>query len=211
MKERPILMNGEMVRALLDGRKTQTRRVVKPTKDRNGSGCELAPCEIAGEINNGDYHLCPYGQPGDRLWVREAWTAGYYHNADADDGPQVSVIYRADSADMTHAAPSYELAEEWERSYSEDGPDDPRWRPSIHMPRWASRIMLEIVSARVERLQEISKADALAEGITHRTMNCPRHEYFQLWNDINGDMAHEANPWVWVVEFKRVESGSAAA
>ncbi|AXF75172.1 hypothetical protein AV903_02100 [Erwinia tracheiphila] len=79
------------------------------------------------------------------------------------------------------------------------------WTPSIHIPRWASRITLEITGVRVERLQDISASDALTEGVTHRTMNCPRHEYFQIWNSIYGDMAHEANPWVWVIEFKCME------
>lgn len=234
MKERPILFSGEMVRALLEGRKTQTRRVVKPTKDRNGSGCELAPCEIAGEINNGDYHLCPYGQPGDRLWVRENFLQ--LMHGPVTDG---EIKYRAD----LHP--------------SETGsqPNDGWWwksRPSIHMPRWASRILLEIISARVERLQEISEADAKAEGAFftdygrqcfHKgaprdAVKCPapddhhpqregwsmastesheqclssaRMAFANLWEKINGPDSWDANPWVWVVEFKWVESGSAAA
>lgn len=230
MKERPILFAGDMVRAILDGRKTQTRRAVKskrgcPIDFIGGVGMENDPTCWGFEDGDGEWWAlqgneqcrqipCPYGQPGDRLWVRETWTPGYFHNADADDGPQVSIIYRADSADMTLAAPSYELAEEWERSYAEDGPDDPRWRPSIHMPRWASRILLEIVSVRVERLQGISESDAWNEGVQEwmgkstpwkgELAPVSVHGFASLWEHISGSGSWAANPWVWVVEFKRV-------
>ena len=125
MTERPILFSGPMVRAILQGRKTQTRRIVKPRRCPN-TGCELACCEIAGERGEHLYQLCPYGQPGDRLWVRETWNAfdgwaGYFYAADdhsfgigADDDPD--------------HIPEHAI----------------RWRPSIHMPRAASRITLEI-------------------------------------------------------------------
>ena len=202
LKERPILFNVDMVRALLDGRKTQTRRIVKPTKDRNGSGCQLAPCEIAGEVNGGDYSLCPYGRPGDQLWVREAFEVGLCTES--------TLAYRA-----THK-PS-DLDEGWYEPI--------KWRPSIHMPRWASRITLEIVSVRVERLQDISEADALAEGIEppegetyrdyavkpednegHDYYLCPQDSFISLWEKINGLESCKANPWVWVVEFKCLEA-----
>ena len=206
MKERPILFNADMVNAILDGRKTQTRRIVKPTKDRNGSGCQLAPCEIAGEVNGGDYALCPYGQPGDRLWVRENFL--YLMHGDVTAG---DIKYCA-SIDSRSAAGSKNPGYWW------------RKRPSIHMPRWASRITLEIVSVRVERLQDISEADAMAEGIeppengTYRDYGVKLEDnegydycktvvdsYRTLWQQINGPDSWDANPWVWVVEFRRIE------
>ena len=208
MKQRPILFNGDMVRALLDGRKTQTRRIVKPAKDRNGSGCQLVACEIAGEVNGGDYSLCPYGRPGDQLWVREAHAL------------LPRTAYRASVgtgtiAQVEHPTDGYTAAvfrEGFDRSGA------PNWRPSIHMPRWASRITLQIVSVRVERLQEISEADAKAEGMeltgwrpTYSAPDSggecftPADNFAALWESINGAGSWEANPWVWVVEFKRIE------
>ena len=201
MKERPILFNADMVNAILDGRKTQTRRIVKPTKDRNGSGCQLAPCEIAGEVNGGDYALCPYGQPGDRLWVRENFL--YLMHGDVTAG---DIKYCA-SIDSRSAAGSKNPGYWW------------RKRPSIHMPRWASRITLEIVSVRVERLKQMSERDALQEGIglvladnwpdpkamSEAVAKSRRAGFKLLWESINGAESWDANPWVWVVEFRRVE------
>lgn len=151
--------------------------------------------------------------------MRETWTPGYDHEADHENGPRVSLIYRADNVEVTVAAPTYELADEWERNYSEDGDTPPPWKPSIHMPRWASRITLEVVGVRVERLQDIDRAGALAEGIVD--MSTPSHTAFGtpgaslaqhpirafqlLWESINGAGSWDANPWVWVVEFKRVQ------
>lgn len=185
MMERPILFSGPMVRALLDGRKTQTRRVVKW---RGGLDMLGLPC--------------PYGEPGDRLWVRETWAprdseAFLRHEVEAD-----KLFYRADD----------------ERHLLTDG----RWRPSIHMPRWASRITLEVASVRVERVQDITDADALAEGVTNYgddsqfppgfSMSTraarkwrPRREFRDLWDSINGKRpgcAWSDNPWVWAVTFK---------
>jgi len=201
VKERPILFNADMVNAILDGRKTQTRRIVKPTKDRNGSGCQLAPCEIAGEVNGGDYALCPYGQPGDRLWVRENFL--YLMHGDVTAG---DIKYCA-SIDSRSAAGSKNPGYWW------------RKRPSIHMPRWASRITLEIVSVRVERLKQMSERDALQEGIglvladnwpdpkamSEAVAKSRRAGFKLLWESINGAESWDANPWVWVVEFRRVE------
>ncbi|MDC8443725.1 hypothetical protein JJO83_13640 [Halomonas aquamarina] len=201
-KERPILFNADMVNAILSGRKTQTRRIVKPTKDRNGSGCHLAPCEIAGEVNGGDYALCPYGQPGDRLWVRENFL--YLMHGDVTAG---DIKYCA-SIDSRSAAGSKNPGYWW------------RKRPSIHMPRWASRITLEIVSVRVERLKQISERDALQEGIglvladnwpdpkamSEAVAKSRRAGFKLLWESINGSDSWDTNPWVWVVEFKRVEA-----
>ena len=202
MKERPIIFSAPMVRAILDGRKTQTRRVVKLTD----SGRVKEP----GSPRN--WHLddpeavmaCPYGVPGDRLWVREAWQAFFADEVPADRprGPRHTmgipaqperesfVFYRADG-DLSHP---------------EDG-SEALWRPSIHMPRWASRITLKIVSVRVERVQEISEKDALAEGVDDGTGPPikPRDRFSRLWNSINAKRAPwDSNPWVWVIEFRRV-------
>lgn len=206
MKERPILFSGPMIRAIREGRKTQTRRIVK-TKwlDR------LGPC---GNSVTGDVHLagrdwsgnhvlikCPYGQVGDRLWVKEThWFS--QHNSPHPKpckeaiGQGWSVEYAATS-DLTGLFRPIPKTEE-------------RLRPSIHMPRWASRITLEIVSVRVERLNEISEEDAKAEGCEWGEWTFPnstkpgRTSYKLLWESINGPGSWDANPWVWAVEFKQV-------
>jgi hypothetical protein len=207
--ERGILFSAPMVRALLAGTKTQTRRAVKPQPpewakfpqqvgvpadglwewtDRNEDTDDLQ------HWPNYDKPMrCPYGKPGDRLWVRETWRERL------GDG---TYAYRA-----THDGPFT-----WE-SY--------KWRPSIFMPRAASRITLEITAVRVERPQDISHADAIAEGIeadvqagdtaplwreyrTGGTTISPTHSYRTLWEQINGPDSWDANPWVWMLEFKRV-------
>jgi hypothetical protein len=188
MKDRPILFNGPMVRALLDGRKTQTRRAMKlqPIKDVSWAGGHYIPGSKRTEGSRISVEApyvglaCPYGQPGDRLWVRETWMYGQEPKA----------IYRADTP-VT--------------------PDGQAWRPSIHMPRAVSRITLEIVSVRVERLQDISEADAEAEGVgflrhvpdVDETLTA-KQLYDALWESINGNGSWNENPWVWVVEFKKV-------
>ena len=190
MKERPILFSGPMVKAILDGSKTQTRRVVKRLDVRSG----MPQPEMDSLLS-----LCPYGKPGDRLWVRETF------GIDDEDG---SVLYFADP-DTAQAA---EHARVCEDRY-------PRRRASIHMPRWASRILLEITDVRVERLCDISEDDARAEGIEyserfkgycvgmaeHYNSHDPRLSYASLWESINGPDSWAANPWVWVVEFRRIE------
>lgn len=187
-RERPILFSGPMVRAILDGRKTQTRRVVKPQP-----GIHCVPWQrpdgqfiwIIAETGHGvsEPFTCPFGQIGDRLWVRETW------NADWCD----RTIYKADGGYAKHAGYSVE----------------PRWRPSIHMPRWASRIMLEITDVRVQRLQEISEEDAISEGI-HSVAAFPsgysnRDGFAALWNSLaKPDSTWAMNPWVWAVSFRRL-------
>ncbi|GAB4422275.1 MAG: hypothetical protein OHK0011_01010 [Turneriella sp.] len=201
MKERPILFSGPMVRAILEGRKTQTRRVIKPQpweeysaesiKCEHYTSCIVdrygdidAGPEIFGAYStDGQWGVqCPYGQPGDRLWVREA----FYIKENAQTK---AVWYRAES----HCE------------------FKPKWRPSIHMPRWASRITLEITGVRVERLQEISTEDVYAEGMPKRQeirSDAGVHRastsawYRHLWEEINGEESWAANPWVWVIEFK---------
>ncbi len=194
MKELPIRFSGPMVKAILDGSKTQTRRVVK--QDRDGLlDCKPTPAWDA----FWQCVACPYGKPGDRLWVRETF------GIDDEDG---TVLYFADPDTAQNA----EHARICEDRY-------PRRRPSIHMPRWASRILLEITDVRVERVQDISEADAQAEGIEyserfegycigmaeHYHSHDPRLSYASLWESINGPDSWAANPWVWVVEFRRIE------
>lgn len=216
MKERPILFSAPMVRAILDGSKTQTRRVVKPAKDKNSSGCEMAPCEIAAEINRfRNFDFCPYGAPGDLLWVRETWGNVSFCSEEewTPDRPATKIhqlkfgcgyysghiIYRADGEF------------EWENEY---GDEQSCWNPSIHMPRAASRITLEITNIRVERLNDISEQDAMAEGVDGANSDSaqaigwyekPRRAFERLWESINGAGSWAINPWVWVIEFKKVE------
>lgn len=179
IKERPILFSGEMVRAILEGRKTQTRRIVKikPYDSTDDLGAHLA-------VN---MDACPYGRPGDRLWVRETWGKVAH---------PLRVVFRANLAD------DYQ----WGKGKPSQGGF--RWRPSIHMPRWASRINLEVKSIRAEKLNDISESDAIAEGINTdpivgNTHN-PIKSYKTLWENINGIGSWYKNPWVWVVEFKKV-------
>lgn len=174
MKERPILMSAPMVRAILAGRKTQTRRIMKMAKRGTGG----PPFQIDGKT------VCsPYGVPGDRLWVRESWRPRQAS----------TVYYRADSYDYHH-------------DEIRAGGTVPQWRPSIHMPRWASRITLEVVAVRVERLQEITYLESVAEGVIYdRGFEDPRDNYRSLWNVINAKRGRgwDENPWVWVIEFRR--------
>jgi hypothetical protein len=213
MKERPILFSAPMVRAILDGSKTQTRRAMKRQPhedwfpahytelhafDKDG---ELTPDKVVGwgAVNeDGDQgYVCPYGQPGDRLWVRETFALSVIDpdgGSPHDEPENYDVIYRADPEQPGGGwrdADGNEIAAPW--------------KPSIHMPRWASRILLEIVSVRVERLQDISDQDAMTEGVDAAAYGkSHRYGYSRLWDEINGADSWDANPWVWVVEFKRV-------
>jgi hypothetical protein len=196
MKERPILYNGPMVRACLAKTKRQTRRVMKPQPSsvdelgrwyRMSSGGESLNC-----------YSCPYGQKGDRLWVRETWS---------HDAPDLDTCRRGHESDGTFYGPYYKAtASRFELTSL-------RWRPSIHMPRWASRITQTITEVRVERVQDISEADALAEGVMEwAAVHCSRNPedelypraYFELlWNSINkGAYAWDVNPRVWVISFE---------
>lgn len=158
IRERPILFSAPMIRAILSGRKTQTRRIVKPGKP------------------------CPYGQAGERLWVREAW--GRHPESPA-------IVYRADADCLPH--PFGRLGE-------------PKWRPSIHMPRAYSRILLEITGIRQERLHDISNSDALAEGVEPRLGYSAAYCFARLWESIHGPDAWGADPLVWVVGFQPVKA-----
>ena len=194
MAERPILFSAPMVRAILAGAKTQTRRAVKFKPwhqiEARDDGSPW-PWMYDDERVADHWVPCPYGQPGDRLWVRETHM---------DLG--ACYLYRADDS------------AEQERALVAPGQ---RWRPAIHMPRAASRITLEITAVRVERLQDISEADAKAEGISEFVGGwwcehddaeqiagmTPQEGYAHLWERINGAGSWAENPWVWVVTFQR--------
>ena len=204
-KERPILFSGPMVRALLDGSKTQTRRVVKPQPDTAHDGepywfiggyrvWGYRPAPAVPLRAGGNPLPCPYGQRGDRLWVRESFAHMYRYNAQPEKRAPEDVTYMADN--LTPDPYVYGS-----------------WKPSIHMPRWASRITLEVTNVRVERLQDISEADALAEGVKvhpdHHgkppsSIYSPVQAYRDLWESINGPDSWAANPWVWAIEFRRL-------
>jgi len=234
MIDRPVLFSAPMIRAILSGRKTQTRRAVKPatwnfarTPEFNTdavTGRHEWLARKAGEPSTFRWLNCPYGQPGDRLWVREShWFFQDEHDPLTGYTPPVltteDVEYRADGESTRHG-----------------------WRPSIHMPRWASRIALNVTGVRVEKLQAISETDAQAEGVhgpeddvANNLPNCPqcggvglytafnpatggalpdtdcercdtpKKRFRLLWESINGAESWEANPWVWVVEFERAK------
>lgn len=201
MKERGMIFNGEMVRAIIDGRKTQTRRPIKWKQTRftevaerdDGSLWPWAEdCERGGDI----WFTCPFGEVGDRIWVRETW-------AEAGASAPDLKLYRANYPD--HVPAHYENVPPAEEI---------RWTPSIHMPRWASRITLEITAVRVERLNAISEEDAQAEGVQPACYEITppeaayRVSFGEAWRDIYGEESWAANLWVWVIEFKRVEGGA---
>lgn len=203
MKERPIVFSTEMVRTILEGRKTQTRRLLKPQPGQ----IRWAAVVVNGYGGWVDEHgrpcPCPYGRPGDRLWVRERHTF-----ADTNGEDRVTVHY-SDETEATVEV-SMDAAEKvawWIEDREVDG-DGNNWRSPIHMPRWASRITLEIINVRAERLQEISLADALAEGIQWQPgqRSAPVLDYAALWDSINSKRGWgwEKNPWVWVLAFTRV-------
>ena len=203
-KEKPILFKDEMIRAILEGRKTQTRRIARNVHFDSKYRAKWKAVRKHTEVSIdtpaamlGD--VCPYGQPGDQLWVREKFATHFIW----DDLPpgHIDIQNHSDGffyADGTITNPG---CEDHQRG---------KWRPSIHMPRFASRITLEITDVRVERLQDISAEDAKAEGVEPFHLNgwCDdqkfRGEFFNLWMEINGPDSWDANPWVWVIEFKQV-------
>ncbi len=201
MKERGVVFNDDMVRTILEGRKTQTRRPVKnvradnclvirkPTKKRNG-----VYTHVMDALEHG---LCPFGNVGDRIWVRETFNAFWLDNdviQEIKDGVSLAselCDYKADYSDSSKPAEG--------------------WTPSIHMPRWASRILLEITDVRVERLHDMSEADAKAEGASPVTYKITPTEavyrvgFGDIWRGIYGQENWLSNPWVWVIEFKRIK------
>lgn len=201
MKERPILFSAPMVRALLDGSKTQTRRIAKGVATVHSiTGEPLAGCD-----SEGPRVQCPFGQPGDLLWVRET------HAFDPpDDGSWNYTQWSGCAPSPWREIPKRFWNPEHVIHAASWAGSEITWRPSIHMPRWASRITLRITDVRVERLQDISGDDCIAEGAwpieqkelgrSHEAVDAFR----DLWNSINGAGSWDANPWVWVVEFDRV-------
>lgn len=212
VKEYPALFNAEMVRAILDGKKTQTRRIVKLNAELKDRGCKSLDgawvdpgfgdgqyLKVPGPDSTSHRLYCPNGYVGDRLWVRETWSLGRA-TCGKHDGPSAPpqrggarspVIYRAN--DLVNDA-----------SF--------KWRPSLHMPRWASRLLLEITDVRAERLKKISHEDAVAEGC-YQIKPCAkfphgnawgRAGYANLWDSIYGKngFGWTANPWVWAISFK---------
>ncbi|WP_395225268.1 hypothetical protein [Escherichia coli] len=227
MKERGMIFNGDMVRAILDGRKTQTRRIMAIQPEHSELGLRRVIDSKNGR-DNGKYFWsqsdarglkmrskvfgCPYGEVGDRIWVRETYQGPlfYYEHMESylEDSSKFEkpdfCIYRADG----NPAPEF---------YDADYNLHCGWRPSIHMPRWASRITLDITGVRVERLNSISQEDAQAEGMeltgwrpTYSDPDSggevwtPYDNFAQLWESIYGEESWKANPWVWVIEFKVV-------
>lgn len=245
MKDRPILFSGEMVRAILDGRKTQTRRLVRidgspvrvgknvlrrqrgiPADASNVRMCgPYLKCDApAGSDTVSSRVECPYGAPGDRLWVRETFAAFAAEGRPTTPRDARYVVLRDGAQVYADGETHPPLA-----NYAAGAFDDIKWRPSIHMPRWASRITLEVVSVRVERLRAITEEDARAEGVDWvaphpygerwdddredpREVGYPgggsfaRDNFRRLWDSINGKRAAWAqNPWVWAVEFRMVQ------
>ena len=181
MRERPILFSAPMVRAILAGTKTQTRRPYK-TRKHPDFGCAMAASELVCEPQHVIDRTCPYGQPGDRLWVRETWCPIPPQDPNYNGGRPIAIDYAA-----SHGRESYQ----WRVM---DDLGTRRWKPSIHMPRWASRILLEITAVRVERLQDITWIDAAKEGIpvprrardrVDPEIGCVA-QFRTLWESING-------------------------
>lgn len=217
MTERGMIFNAEMVRALLDGRKTQTRRPIKWKQTRfteigeREDGSKWPWSEDA-EHACDFWHPCPFGAVGDRIWVRETFCPV----DDTQYGGEQWVDYRA--------TPKFEASHPAGWDCAPNDAEALKWHPSIHMPRWASRILLEITNVRVERLNTISEEDARAEGIIDGgCLNCGEPEpcgcanpepdatdaFAYLWQSIYGQESWNANPWVWVIEFERLEERAA--
>ena len=249
MKERGMIFNSEMVRAILDGRKTQTRRIMKVQPESNQLGLLLIT-DSTKHSDIGKYHWAesnatgnhvrsklfssPFGAVGERIWVRETWATlgnedGCYvdweDNLCKGDERSAAGIYRASCEQRPGDYGLWSIPDDayW-KPHTKEHKFEGAWRPSIHMPRWASRILLEITDVRVERLNAISEEDARAEGIIDGgCLNCGEPEpcgcanpepdatdaFAYLWQSIYGQDNWNANPWVWVIEFKRVEGGAA--
>lgn len=201
MKEKPILFNTEMVRAILDGRKTQTRRVMKP-QPPEGEKVEYNEYYNMLLIHNISTRYGPF-EVGDILWVRETW--GDYREFTEGGESGFFYLYKADYPDGARAVP---LPETEKTDYAESW-YLPRWRPSIHMPREAARIFLRVKDVRAERLRQITSRDAEAEGANPEM---PLTFYHRIWDSTikKADLTvygWDANPWVWVVEFERIKDG----
>ncbi|WP_347299531.1 hypothetical protein [Clostridium perfringens] len=201
MKERPVIFNGEMVREILNGRKTQTRRALNWKRQPYTEMAErddgsLWPWAEDGERGGDIWFSCPFGEVGDRLWVRETFMDLTGTGIEATTGKFEGFAYRADT-------PAGSYGDEVRKEYGL------KWTPSLHMPRKACRILLEITAVRVERLNDISESDARAEGVMPTPGAAERLvggklAFAELWAAIYGHENWRANPWVWVIEFRRV-------
>ena len=215
MKERPIIFSEAMIKAILDGRKTQTRRILKvqPTNENGlwkfawGAGCNTKSMLVVD--GHATASACPYGKVGDHLWVRENFGTKIKNIGGT---PHESLVYKADNPNEINF-------------YDCNGGEYPvKWKPSIHMPRHASRILLEITSIRLETLRSISREDAMQEGLlqlpaTRRYVINQGDQYFGLadrnpitvfswlWDSIHGEKSWETDAWVWVVEFRVIQGG----
>ncbi len=238
-----MIFNAEMVRALLDGRKTQTRRIMKPQPEPCPRGGHWWPSNVfktmlhvEEEMQNGKGgwgglagDACPFGDVGDRIWVRETWaTLGNEDGCCVDwegnlckgDERSAARIYRASCEQRPGDYGLWSIPDDayW-KPHTKEHKFEGAWRPSIHMPRWASRILLEITDVRVERLNAINEHDAQAEGVAklrggfwkHYQPGWTQHQlsardsFVTLWKSIYGDESWNSNPWVWVIKFKRIE------
>ncbi len=232
VQEKPILFSGAMVRKIIEDLKTNTRRVVQPQPPKEATFAGQMRCSdpkqdasfwwMSGNpkdidewmsVDGTEPFFCPYGKPGDRLWVRETWQ---YFGGD-------EYLYQKSRQSVAYKATWDSDKCLWKEGTAEPTTFDywpETWRPSIHMPRWASRLTLEIVSVKVERVQEISQADAKAEGVTavisKKIHGWTPHvlEFSLLWDSINakregGKYAWAANPFVWAISFKKVEGPTA--
>ena len=253
VKERPILVAQPLINPILDGSKTQTRRIIKPAPSwveipqmYGGGGIWAWQRNKANlEIHPDDWpRFCPYGRPGDRLWVRETWQHVHGHDEyESWELPHIKsfVVDGVLSSPALLTKPTFGKtwykADQWAQEYHKEDQECGNkwnWRPSIHMPRWASRILLEITSVRVERLQDISPSDAMAEGFKKITKDngitwkygmadfdglpgeddmgwCwrewdtdPIEAYRKLWESLNGPGSWEKNPWLWCLEFRLI-------
>lgn len=232
MRERPILFSAPMVRAILDDRKTQTRRAVKSQPPAGWDRHCWFNAPLYGWTDQpspaSDWHTvrCPYGVPGDRLWVREScWIYGRWVQDGLTEKGNIRWSFQTIGREVRYDDPP-------KAARTKQGGEHPGFvrRPSIHMPRWASRILLEVAEIRVERLQAITWDDAIAEGVvdtgrrngepwphcyvpgvTRGYEACAVATFLNLWEHINGDGSVKADPWCWVVVFRRVAQEARAA
>ena len=220
MKTYPIIFSAPMVRALLEGRKVQTRRIIKPQPTGIGSSSlvDKEACQLHHELLYGE-RKCPYGKEGDLIWVRENWrpSIAHSHGMDSCDCENVNVLYPADGELRHHYdfRQNFTIPDEWAMPKAAAKGNV----PSIHMPRWASRLTLELTDVRVQKLRDISGDDALAEGIAYNAkvqgysyepkdggpgFHCtdPRESFWKLWDGINGEGNSWDSPWVWALTFR---------
>jgi hypothetical protein len=224
MKERPIIFSAPMIKALLDGRKTQTRRIIKPQPEVNDQGnlCgDWLSKPLGGllvpKLQDIVIH-CPFGEIGDVLWVRETWQiADWTEEGDPfvrykSTGDVINRGQHVSEGDLERVEEMWAELSGRDNYLIDNKAADRKWRSPIFMPKWASRITLEITNIRVERLNDISEEDAIAEGVTQYVVDTPTgklankviDDYMEIWESINGKGSRDINPFVWVIEFRRI-------